>query len=227
MRRLLAAVLLSSLSLTVAASPATPSTDQLFKEWRDFVYSGRSYQHLAPPIPSTDPSFFSFSSGYTVVNSGAVKFDLRASFTKYNDIVLSVGVVDGNSFGQWQTVFTSNSPLNAHDSLNFTAGTELVLRLEVNGQTYYSGYAGLNPDGQYHSVTYYDFIYSGGGNPTNTLVGFEGTFGGGNQYFEDIVITLTNVKQSPLSAIPEPETYAMMLAGLALVGTIARRRKRS
>lgn len=29
----------------------------------------------------------------------------------------------------------------------------------------------------------------------------------------------------PVSAVPEPETYAMMLAGLGLIGTIVRRRK--
>jgi len=28
-----------------------------------------------------------------------------------------------------------------------------------------------------------------------------------------------------VTAVPEPETYAMMLAGLGLIGTIARRRK--
>jgi hypothetical protein len=28
-----------------------------------------------------------------------------------------------------------------------------------------------------------------------------------------------------VSAVPEPETYAMLLAGLGLVGAIARRRK--
>jgi len=28
-----------------------------------------------------------------------------------------------------------------------------------------------------------------------------------------------------VTAVPEPESYAMMLAGLALMGTIARRRK--
>jgi PEP-CTERM motif len=30
---------------------------------------------------------------------------------------------------------------------------------------------------------------------------------------------------SAVTPVPEPETYAMMLAGLGLMGTIARRRK--
>jgi hypothetical protein len=33
------------------------------------------------------------------------------------------------------------------------------------------------------------------------------------------------IKTAMVSAVPEPETYAMMLAGLGLIGTIARRRK--
>ncbi|MCL2875715.1 MAG: PEPxxWA-CTERM sorting domain-containing protein [Betaproteobacteria bacterium] len=42
--------------------------------------------------------------------------------------------------------------------------------------------------------------------------------------YDDIVISLTNVGAT-LPAIPEPETYAMMLAGLGLVGAVARRRR--
>lgn len=36
-----------------------------------------------------------------------------------------------------------------------------------------------------------------------------------------------SAKYTPLTAVPEPETYAMMLAGLGLIGFTARRRKRN
>lgn len=39
------------------------------------------------------------------------------------------------------------------------------------------------------------------------------------------VTTLVGSVALPLAAVPEPQTYAMLLAGLALIGTIARRRK--
>ena len=35
------------------------------------------------------------------------------------------------------------------------------------------------------------------------------------------------IKSAMVTAVPEPETYAMMLAGLGLIGTIARRRKQA
>ena len=42
-------------------------------------------------------------------------------------------------------------------------------------------------------------------------------------YIDDVSLTLAN----PVAAIPEPETYALMLAGLGIVGSIVRRRRRS
>jgi hypothetical protein len=36
---------------------------------------------------------------------------------------------------------------------------------------------------------------------------------------------LTNGTQITITPVPEPETYAMFLAGLGLMGAVARRRK--
>jgi hypothetical protein len=50
--------------------------------------------------------------------------------------------------------------------------------------------------------------------------------------FNDAIFKITNVSlnkpiipQPPLPPVPEPETYAMLLAGLGIVGAVARRRR--
>lgn len=56
------------------------------------------------------------------------------------------------------------------------------------------------------------------GNQDNrgSLNGWPSTWQGGRHGYQHVAIT---------SAVPEPETYAMMLAGLGLMGAIVRRRK--
>ncbi len=53
------------------------------------------------------------------------------------------------------------------------------------------------------------------------------TPGWGNElyHYASADITLTRVSLHSVTAVPEPETYALMLAGLGLVGAITRRRK--
>ena len=48
-----------------------------------------------------------------------------------------------------------------------------------------------------------------------------GTFTGGVTITSGAAVT----GDAAIATIPEPETYAMMLAGLALIGFLARRRK--
>ena len=69
---------------------------------------------------------------------------------------------------------------------------------------------------------------------TNTLFNFDGTsfqsFGAENlAHGTDLAVTDDFVFAEPTiaAAIPEPETYAMLLAGLGLIGALSRRRKTS
>jgi PEP-CTERM motif-containing protein len=56
------------------------------------------------------------------------------------------------------------------------------------------------------------------GLPTDTLIQFHAVWSGASDGAESFFIVST-------PAIPEPETYAMMLAGLSLLGFVARRRR--
>lgn len=64
--------------------------------------------------------------------------------------------------------------------------------------------------------------------PTGTFPGCGPTgsfcnWGTAAVYVDDVSITLAN----PVAAVPEPGTYAMLLAGLGVLGSIVRRRRRS
>jgi PEP-CTERM motif len=78
----------------------------------------------------------------------------------------------------------------------------------------YWGYSGYSTSG--NSFTGYEF---------NGVLQIEGTFStmnvaiGQPEYWHGF-----NVGSASVSAVPEPETYALMLAGLGLIGSIARRR---
>ncbi|MDR2093379.1 MAG: PEP-CTERM sorting domain-containing protein [Azoarcus sp.] len=77
--------------------------------------------------------------------------------------------------------------------------------------------------GDPHSVVYYD--YTGPANVTKeanvALVGFEDTVTFFLSDYDDVIFTVGNIA----SHAPEPEAYAMLLAGLGLVGAATRRRR--
>ncbi len=110
------------------------------------------------------------------------------------------------------------SPIGSTLSLgNFTAGTELIFRINVlnTGDNFYSGPASRNADGLAHAVV--DDAFS----VTETYVGFEDLFGGGDQDYDDLMFSFTNVKatQNP-PGVPDSGSTALLgaMGLLALVG---------
>ena len=109
------------------------------------------------------------------------------------------------------------TPVGTSVSLGtFAAGTELLFRMHVNntGYDFFTGPGSLNPDGYAHARVQSEWL------PNTTLVSFEDLFDGPFDY-NDLSFSFTNT----IGAVPEPETYAMLLGGLGLMGYFVRRRK--
>jgi len=252
MRKLLATLLVSSFSLPAFAAQ---DTDGLFDSWlhsgkdtvvsapgnfNDAVFSGGLYiVDTSKPIEFT----FVFSE-----SQGNVKLEVATLFANNSDSVWqtvfkTVGdsVYQGGTTTQSYT-YTYNLP---RDPIAVQYGTpdsepaQIVLRFtysdpktgEIKEQ--WSGmYPETNKDsGTDHMVVFYD--YANG----QALVGFEETrrypanMPAGNAWkdYDDLVVLISNVNNGvlpPTPAIPEPESWAMLLAGLGMVGITARRRRR-
>ena len=104
---------------------------------------------------------------------------------------------------------------------NFEAGQLLSFSILVNKlDTFYTGAASRNADNLIHAA--YSSVI---GNTIN--IGFEDLFNGGDLDYNDLVFSVTNVYAAPtqVSPVSEPETYAMFLAGLGLMGWAGKRRQ--
>lgn len=102
---------------------------------------------------------------------------------------------------------------------SFTPGTELIFQLYVNntGDGFYTGPASRNPDSHTHARVQADWL------PGTTLVSFEDLYNGPFN-FNDLSFSFTNTTSGPVS-VSEPNPLVLMLAGIGLVGLMARSRR--
>jgi len=222
MSKLFSALLLSSVSLSVSAAPAS-----LFESWDDDA--GQGVPFVVPPPANHDDAVFG-GRFYVTDTSKPVTFTFVTSYAGY-DHTISVGSADtmgnivwtdlyqkiGASYGPDEGYYTLTA-FNAATSGYYATGSEIFFRIYVGstGETFYSGPTSNNSDNMDHVVSFYD--YAGG----KTIVGFEDLLWGGDMNYDDFVILVSNVQSTP---VPEPETWVMLLAGLGIVGAVARRRK--
>jgi hypothetical protein len=102
----------------------------------------------------------------------------------------------------------------------FAANTLLTFKMTVTntGFSFFTGDASSNPDNFIHAS--YDNKF---GQPL--VVGFEDLLGGGDKDYNDLVFSLSNVYAATGPApVPEPETFAMLAAGLLLIRLTKKRK---
>jgi hypothetical protein len=152
------------------------------------------------------PSFISYSGGFV--------------FADGDSGVGSITAKPPGAIGQWWSVGPS-LPQTSTATMTFTGGaTEVSFLwgspdgynvLEINGSTFTNTLLGTSLTGD-RSIGVYLTIKASGGDMINSL-----TFKSDTNAFE--------VDNFRVTAVPEPGTYAMMFAGLAALGFMAKRRK--
>ena len=232
-RNLLVVLPLMFCSLSASAGPG--DTANLFDEWETSWYKYDIFTDIPPVLDKTEAVFG--GNFYIVDPTQPVEFTFVTSEAGF-DLVLSVASWDSNgNIGPWEEVFVKRGssvykPVEKYyiepkffSYAGPNGASEIFLKLEAYNPknqaryTYFSGPGSNNFDDDVHVVSFYDY-YKG-----QTLVGFEDM----NKYinadwdYDDIVFLVSNVQ----GVVPEPETWAMLLAGLGIVGVTARRRKAS
>jgi len=121
---------------------------------------------------------------------------------------------------------SSNQAGEFHKDLSLTAGLQYTLAFDLAGSQRSSV---ENVNVNFGSAVDNFTVNSGDGFSNHTLLFTPSTTGIYSLIFQNaggdnVGALLDNVS---VSAVPEPETYAMLLAGLGLLGFMARRRKES
>lgn len=232
LKPLAAALTLAGLSLAHAASVTVTvgGTADLYNA------TGIAYDGMAPvaiDVAGLSAITFSVSSGYTVsVNGGGNYNDadgVGAASPETNLGTASISGIAAPGAGYVAGAFLSAGGGSAPAALDFTAtglGTSFASLSPLLSQAFFIG-DGLTGDGAGATQTFY--VPTGA---TTLYLGLTDACGysGGPSCFGDnsgsFSVTANGIATtSPVPAVPEPSTWALMLGGVGLVGWSVRRRR--
>ncbi len=190
---------------------------------------------------STTQSFdygtlLSADSGYTAPNNFSSNPFANLTVTNIGTSTWTFNLTINNNFGSFfgSTAFIGDMEFYVDPSVNWKNMTSTLLSTNVSGLTSVNtsggnctGGTGLGcfdfgtnfGNGASSNLSQNDYVkwtvtpFASDASLINSYVHVQGITGG------------YSAKYTPLSAVPEPETYVMLLAGLGLVGFIASRRK--
>lgn len=188
----------------------------------------------------------------TVIAAALLGLSAYAGASTYNlvDAPTTAKAVDGTPL----TITFNSLVADSNAKLNFTLqgfgsvdgygnGWDDLFTVVINGKNLYAGFfdlgggaGGSNMWTPNLGTPVVNSVYHNGGTATFSNVTFDlkqgtntfvfrykpfGELNGNGQSFND---ESWSIKSATIAAVPEPESYAMLLAGLGLIGTIARRR---
>jgi hypothetical protein len=123
-----------------------------------------------------------------------------------------------------QNIASISQTFSNSSAASYTIGFDMALR------PYYSTGQVVSVSLDGHTLGTYDAVSTGWNSFTTSAISLAAgshtlTFSGLNpQHASDTSAFIDNISMN-VASVPEPETYAMLLAGLGLVAGVARRRK--
>jgi len=164
--------------------------------------------NMAQAIPTLGGTIY-------VENNGEVTAKYLGSSAAYTSTLYLYSPRDDDLF-----IFNSKTtPIGSTVSLGtFIPGEELIFKIFVKN-TGYSFFSGsnelLNPDKKLHTMVDFDWLNG------ETYLGFEDLYGGGDNDFNDVKFSFSNVTSSPINIpvpiinqIPEPNMLFLFLIGI-------------
>ncbi len=154
-----------------------------------------------------------------VANGGAITATFEGLSAAYTSMIR---LASADFTSGWVLPNQSTAVGTTFNFGSLAAGAHFGFDLLVSdtSDTWHTGAASGNSDGVVHANAVENWNGTG-----RTYVAFEDQRGGGDRDFNDYTFSFTNAPM--VNAVPEPENYVMLLAGLGMIGWIARRRKKT
>lgn len=219
---------LAALTVSAQAAAATTPVPVIIAKWSldsNLLAIGADGQTVQSTVSLVGGTTATFAAG-----AGSASTDKAYNTTKYpaaSGANQSAGIAFAASTAGYKSLSISwddkrsNTAANSEvfqystDGVNFTTFGSVIKTAStsfIHHSVDLSGITGINNDASFafRILAAYD--------TTGSYVGTVGNYGTGG------TIRFDNVSISGVSAVPEPESYAMLLAGLGLMGALARRK---